>query len=212
MKNMTPTLVASRTSLPPEGAGLAGGGPALRPMTPTLNFAPELLLKAQGIKVAFFDVDGVLTDGGLYMSEHGETLKRFNTLDGHGLKMLQKAGITPAVITGRDSLPLRNRLAALGITHAHYGTEDKRPAAEATLKTLGLSWAQVAAMGDDWPDLPVMRRAALSCAPANAHAEVKAVADYITSTQGGHGGARELCDLLLVASGRYAQLLEAYSA
>ena len=180
-------------------------------MTPALNFPPGLLLKAQGIKVAFFDVDGVLTDGGLYMSEHGETLKRFNTLDGHGLKMLQKAGITPVVITGRDSLPLRSRLAALGITHAHYGTEDKRPAAEATLKTLGLDWLQAAAMGDDWPDLPVMRRAAFRCAPANAHAEVKAVADYTTSTQGGHGAAREFCDVLLVASGRYAQLLEAYS-
>ena len=180
-------------------------------MTPSLNFPPELLLKAQGIKVAFFDVDGVLTDGGLYLSEHGETLKRFNTLDGHGLKMLQQAGITPAVITGRDSLPLRKRLAALGITHAHYGTEDKRPAAEATLKTLGLDWLQAAAMGDDWPDLPVMRRAAFRCAPANAHAEVKAIADYTTSTQGGHGAAREFCDVLLVASGRYAQLLEAYS-
>ena len=180
-------------------------------MTPSLNFPPELLLKAQGIKVAFFDVDGVLTDGGLYLSEHGETLKRFNTLDGHGLKMLQQAGITPAVITGRDSLPLRKRLAALGITHAHYGTEDKRPAAEATLKTLGLDWLQAAAMGDDWPDLPVMRRAAFRCAPANAHAEVKAIADYTTSTQGGHGAAREFCDVLLVAGGRYAQLLEAYS-
>ena len=105
----------------------------MKPVVPALNFPPGLLLKAQGIKVAFFDVDGVLTDGGLYLSEHGETLKRFNTLDGHGLKMLQKAGITPAVITGRDSLPLRSRLAALGITHAHYGTEDKRPAAVATL-------------------------------------------------------------------------------
>ncbi len=181
-------------------------------MTAVLNFPPELLLKAQGIQVAFFDVDGVLTDGGLYMSEHGETLKRFNTLDGHGLKMLQKAGITPAVITGRDSFPLRNRLAALGITHAHFGTEDKRPAAEATLKALGLAWAQAAAMGDDWPDLPVMQLAAFSCAPVNAHPEVKAMADHITTTQGGHGAARELCDLLLVASGRYAQLLEAYRA
>jgi 3-deoxy-D-manno-octulosonate 8-phosphate phosphatase (KDO 8-P phosphatase) len=208
--NMTPTLVASRTTLPPGGAELARGGPSLR--SPSLNFPPELLLKAQGIKVAFFDVDGVLTDGGLYMSEHGETLKRFNTLDGHGLKLLQKAGITPAVITGRDSLPLRHRLAALGITHAHFGTEDKRPAAEATLKLLGLDWAQAAAMGDDWPDLPVMQLAAFSCAPVNAHAEVKAMADHITTTQGGHGAARELCDLLLVASGRYAQLLEAYRA
>ena len=181
-------------------------------MTPMLNFPPELLLKAQGIKVAFFDVDGVLTDGALYMSEHGETLKRFNTLDGHGLKMLQKAGITPAVITGRDSLPLRSRLAALGITHAHYGTEDKRPAAEATLKALGLDWTQAAAMGDDWPDLPVMQHAAFSCAPANAHAEVKAIAHHVTSTHGGHGAAREFCDVLLIASGRYVQLLEAYRA
>ena len=209
---MTPTLVTVCTSLPPEGASLAAGGPALRPMSPTLNFAPELLLKAQGIKVAFFDVDGVLTDGGLYLSEQGETLKRFNTLDGHGLKMLQLAGITPAVITGRDSLPLRSRLAALGITHAHYGTEDKRPAAEVTLKALGLDWAQAAAMGDDWPDLPIMRRAAFRCAPANAHAEVKAIADHITTAQGGHGAAREFCDVLLVASGRYAQLLGAYGA
>ena len=209
---MTPTLVTVCTSLPPEGASLAAGGPALRPMSPTLNFALELLLKAQGIKVAFFDVDGVLTDGGLYLSEQGETLKRFNTLDGHGLKMLQQAGITPAVITGRDSLPLRSRLAALGITHAHYGTEDKRPAAEVTLKALGLDWARAAAMGDDWPDLPIMRRAAFRCAPANAHAEVKAIADHITTAQGGHGAAREFCDVLLVASGRYAQLLGAYGA
>ena len=181
-------------------------------IVPALTFAPELLLKAHGIKVAFFDVDGVLTDGGLYLSEHGETLKRFNTLDGHGLKMLQKVGITPAVITGRDSLPLRTRLAALGITHVHYGTEDKRPAADATLKALGLDWSQAAALGDDWPDLPVMRRAAFSCAPANAHVEVKAIADHVTSTHAGHGAAREFCDLLLVASGRYAQLLAAYSA
>lgn len=181
-------------------------------LTPTLNFAPELLLKAQGVKVAFFDIDGVLTDGGLYMSEHGETLKRFNTLDGHGLKLLQKAGITPAVITGRDSQALRVRLDALGIIHTHFGTEDKRPAAEITLKALGLDWLQAAAMGDDWPDLPVMRRAALSGAPANAHAEVRAVADVVTQEAGGHGAARAFCDLLLTASGRYASLLEAYGA
>ena len=180
-------------------------------LTPTLNFAPELLLKAQGIKVAFFDIDGVLTDGGLYLSEHGETLKRFNTLDGHGLKLLQKAGITPAVITGRDSPALRVRLDALGIIHAHFGTEDKRPAAEITLKALGLDWSQAAAIGDDWPDLPVMRRAAFSGAPANAHAEVRAAADFVTQEPGGHGAARAFCDLLLVASGRYASLLGAYS-
>lgn len=180
-------------------------------MTPTLNFPPELLLRAAGIKVAFFDIDGVLTDGGLYLSELGETLKRFNTLDGHGLKLLQKAGITPAVITGRDSPALRVRLDALGITHAHFGTEDKRAAAETTLRALGLEWERAAAIGDDWPDLPVMRRSAFCCAPANAHAEVKAMAHHVTAAGGGHGAAREFCDVLLVASGRYAELLEAYA-
>ena len=175
---------------------------------PTLAFPPELLLQAQGIRVAFFDVDGVLTDGGLYFSESGETLKRFNTLDGHGLKLLQRAGITPAVITGRDSKPLRVRLAALGITHAHFGTEDKRPAAEQTLQALGLGWHQAAAMGDDWPDLAVMTRCRFACAPANAHAEAKAAAHHVTQRTGGAGAAREFCDLLLVASGQYARLLE----
>lgn len=181
-------------------------------LNPHLNFPAELLLKAQGIKVAFFDVDGVLTDGGLYMAEQGETLKRFNTLDGHGLKLLQKAGITPAVITGRDSPALRARLSALGITHAHFGTEDKQPAAEITLKALGLTWQHAAAMGDDWPDLPVMRRAAFSCAPGNAHAEVKAMAHHVSALHGGHGAAREFCDVLLVASGHYAALLGEYTA
>ena len=178
---------------------------------PALHFPPELLLQAQGIKVVFFDVDGVLTDGGLYFSEQGETLKRFSTLDGHGLKLLKQAGITPVIITGRDSAPLRFRLKALGIEHAKFGTEDKLPAAEDFLKTLGFGWHQAAAMGDDWPDLPVMRRAALSCAPPNAHSQVLAVAKYVTHASGGHGAVRELCDLLLVASGRYAGLLAAYA-
>ena len=179
-------------------------------MKPALHFDPALLLKAQGIKVAFFDVDGVLTDGGLLFSEAGETLKRFSTLDGHGLKLLQQAGITPVVITGRDSGALRVRLKALGIVHAHFGTEDKQPAAQLSLSTLGLGWSDAAAMGDDWPDLPVMRRCAFSCAPANAHVEVRASATHITAARGGEGAAREFCDLLLVASGRYVNLLEKY--
>ena len=176
-------------------------------MTPSLNFPPELLLKAQGIRVAFFDVDGVLTDGGLYFTESGETIKRFNTLDGQGIKLLQRAGITPAVITGRDSKPLRLRLAALGIEHVYYGTEDKCPAAEKILEVLGLDWKQAAAMGDDWPDLAVMLRSKLACAPVNGHTEAKAVAHYVTQATGGAGAAREFCDLLLVASGQYAGLL-----
>ena len=177
---------------------------------PALNFPSELLLQAQGVRIAFFDVDGVLTDGGLYLSEQGESLKRFNILDGLGRKLLQRAGITPAEITGRDSAPLRSRLAALGIDHVHYGTEAKLPAAEATLSALGLDWSQGAGIGDDWPDLPVLRRCKFAGAPANAHPEVRAVAHHVTAAAGGHGAAREFCDLLLVASGRYAGLLETY--
>ena len=180
--------------------------------TPALAFPPELLLLAQDVRVVFLDVDGVLTDGGLYFSESGETLKRFNTLDGHGLKLLLQAGITPAVVTGRDSAALRLRLQALGIEHAVFGTEDKRPAAETILAKLGLNWSQAAAMGDDWPDLPMMRRSAFACAPVNAQAEVLAAAHYVTRAQGGNGAVRELCDLLLVASGRYAALLAPYCA
>ena len=176
--------------------------------TPALNFAPELLLRAQDVRVAFFDVDGVLTDGGLYFTESGETIKRFSTLDGHGLKLIARAGITPVVITGRDSAPLRVRLKALGIEHAVFGTEDKLPAAQAMLTQLGLNWAQAAAMGDDWPDLPVMQRAAFACAPPNGHAEARALAHHVTTAAGGHGAAREFCDLLLVAGGHYARLFK----
>lgn len=177
---------------------------------PALNFPPELLLAAQGVRVAFFDVDGVLTDGGLYMSEAGEQLKRFHILDGLGIKLLQRAGITPAVITGRDSAPLRKRLAALGVQHVHYGTEDKRPAAEQTLAALGLDWSQAAGMGDDWPDLPVLAACAVAVAPPHAHPEVRAIARHVTRAAAGQGAAREFCDLLLVACGRYAQLLDEY--
>ncbi|CAM3627862.1 3-deoxy-D-manno-octulosonate 8-phosphate phosphatase KdsC [Paracidovorax anthurii] len=191
----------------------ASPGPAaLPPLQPTLQFDPALLLRAQGVRVAFFDVDGVLTDGGLYFSETGEALKRFHTLDGHGIKLLQKAGIVPAVVTGRDAPALRLRLQALGVAHARFGTEDKRPAAEAILAELGLWWHEAAAMGDDWPDLPVMRRCAFACAPSHAHAEARAVAHHVTAAAGGAGAAREFCDLLLVASGRYAAMLEAHAA
>ncbi len=178
--------------------------------TPGLNFPPELLLQAQGVRLVFFDVDGVLTDGGLHFSEAGETLKRFNTLDGHGLKMLQRGGITPAVITGRDSGALRTRLQALGITHARYGTEEKHTAAESILAELDLQWTHTAAMGDDWPDLPMLQASAFACAPANAHTEVRSRAHYVTQASGGHGAVRELCDLLLIAQGRYADLLAGY--
>ena len=179
-----------------------------------LSFPPELLLRAMGpglgMKAAIFDVDGVLTDGRIYIGEQGETVKAFSTLDGHGLKLLQQGGIEPVVITGRDSPAVRRRVADLGLVHAVYGASDKLAAATALLAALGLEWAEVAAMGDDWPDLPLLARAGFACAPANAHAEAKALAHHVTTASGGHGAARECCDLLLVAAGRYAALLQGH--
>jgi 3-deoxy-D-manno-octulosonate 8-phosphate phosphatase (KDO 8-P phosphatase) len=128
------------------------------PLRPRLTFAPELLLRAQGagagMRAAIFDVDGVLTDGRIYIGEHGETVKAFSTLDGHGLKLLRLAGIEPVVITGRDSPAVRRRMADLGLVHAAFGAQDKLAAAQAVLRTLALDWPEVAAIGDDWPDLP----------------------------------------------------------
>ena len=178
---------------------------------PALTFPPELLLRAQGVGAAIFDVDGVLTDGRIYLSERGEEFKAFSTLDGHGLKLLAQGGIVPIVITGRDSPAVRRRVADLGLVHAVFGASDKLAAALPLLARLGLGWERVAAMGDDWPDLPLMTRAAFACAPANAHAEVRAVAHHVTSAHGGHGAARECCDLLLCAAGRYAALLGAHN-
>jgi 3-deoxy-D-manno-octulosonate 8-phosphate phosphatase (KDO 8-P phosphatase) len=183
-------------------------------LQPALRFPPETLLRAQGaglgLKAAIFDVDGVLTDGRLYISERGETVKAFHALDGHGLKLLKQGGIEPLVITGRDSPAVRRRVADLGLVHALYGVHDKAAAAERVLAGLGLGWHEVAAIGDDWPDLPLLMRAAFACAPANAHAEVQAVAHHVTAARGGEGAAREFCDLLLMAAGRYAALLQGH--
>jgi len=178
-----------------------------RPVKPTLSFPPELLLTAQSVRAAIFDVDGCLTDGRIYIGESGETVKAFSTLDGHGIKLLARAGITPVVITGRDTPAVRRRCADLGIVHALYGIHDKLAAAQQVLRTLALAWHELAVIGDDWPDLPLMVRCALACAPAQAHAEVKAAAHHVTAVPGGQGAAREFCDLLLMASGRYAELL-----
>ncbi len=176
------------------------------------SFPTETLLRAQGgglgLKAAIFDVDGVLTDGRLYISEQGEQVKAFHALDGHGLKLLAMGGILPLVITGRDSPAVRRRVADLGLKHAVYGAHDKLAAAEQLLAQLGLAWDEVAAIGDDWPDLPLLTRAAFACAPANAHAEAKGAAHHVTAASGGHGAAREFCDLLLLANGRYSALLQ----
>lgn len=186
-----------------------------RPCRPALAFAPELVLAARGpgpgIAAALFDVDGVLTDGRIYVGEAGESFKAFSTLDGHGLKLLAQGGIVPVVISGRDSPALRRRLRDLGITRAALGVADKLAAAQPILEALGLDWPRVAAMGDDWPDLPLLDRAGFACAPPEAHVEVRARVDHVTAARAGHGAAREFCDLLLVAAGRYLRLLDGSS-
>jgi 3-deoxy-D-manno-octulosonate 8-phosphate phosphatase (KDO 8-P phosphatase) len=179
-----------------------------------LTFPPELLLRAQGtglgVQAAIFDVDGVLTDGRLYIGEAGEVFKAFHVLDGHGLKLLARVGITPVIITGRDSAAVRRRVADLGLADAFYGVADKLAVAQALLDARGWSWPQMAVIGDDWPDLPLLARAGLACAPANGHAEARALAHHVTAARGGEGAAREFCDLLLAACGRYAELLAAH--
>lgn len=182
----------------------------MRPLVPTLTFPSSLKQLGSTIRAAIFDVDGVLTDGTLFISEAGETLKAFHALDGHGLKLLAQGGITPIVITGRDSPSVRRRLKDLGVNHAVFGAHDKLAAAEPLMAQLGVSWAEMAVMGDDWPDLPLLVRAGLAVAPANAHAEVKAVAHHVSALRGGQGAARECCDLLLWATGRYEALLQGH--
>ena len=176
-----------------------------------LSFPPEVLIKAQGggsgIKAAIFDVDGVLTDGTIWITEAGETLKNFNVLDGQGLLMLRKGGITPIVITGRDSAAVRRRVSDLGLAHAAFGASDKLAVANDLLQQLGVDWGDVAVIGDDWPDLPLFANAGFACAPANAHAEALGAAHHVTAREGGHGAAREFCDLLLIANGLYVPLM-----
>lgn len=181
-------------------------------MTPALSFPPEVLLRAQGgalgMRAAIVDVDGVMTDGRLFIGESGEVFKAFHVLDGHGLKLLGAAGIVPIVVTGRDSPGVRRRVADLGLAHAVYGVADKLEAAGPLLSALGLAWPEVAVIGDDWPDLPLLRRCGFACAPPQAHAEVLAIVHHVTTAPGGAGAVREFCDLLLMASGRYAALLQ----
>jgi len=177
-------------------------------MAINLNLTPALLNKAKAIKLLMLDVDGVLTEGGLHYGDQGEQTKTFNTLDGHGLKMLQRYGINVVIISGRDGLPLRQRLSDLGIHHVFAGVHDKKATAQQLLSTMALEWSQAAAMGDDWPDLAMLLPAGLSLAPPGAHTEVLSRVDWVTSRPAGHGAVRDVCDLLLHASGVYASALQ----
>lgn len=165
---------------------------------------------ATRLKLMAFDVDGVLSDGSLYYTEDGRELKAFNTLDGHGLKMLQQSGVRLAIITGRQSGCVAARAANLGIDLLFQGVADKRRVMAELLQAQGLDFAEAGYMGDDVVDLPVMRACGFSAAPANAHAFVKTHAGYVCQQTGGHGAVREVCEHLLQERSQLAALLDAY--
>jgi 3-deoxy-D-manno-octulosonate 8-phosphate phosphatase (KDO 8-P phosphatase) len=162
----------------------------------------DLDARARGVKLAIFDVDGVMTDGTLYIGPQGETYKAFNILDGHGVKMLQSAGVATAIISGRASEAVAWRAKELAIAHVVQGAANKVAEFEKLLASLGLEPRACAFMGDDLPDLPVMTRCGLAVAVANAAEGVKAVAHYVTRASGGRGAVREFCELVLRAQGQ----------
>lgn len=166
--------------------------------------------KAAHLKLIIFDVDGVLTDGRLFVTESGEEIKTFHSRDGHGMKMLQASGVEIGIITGRTSKIVAHRCKELGIQHVYQGQKDKRPAFTELIQKLSLKPEQVAYMGDDVVDLPVMKQVGLAIATQDAHEFVKKHADWHTQSNGGYGAAREACELIMDAQGNLSAALESY--
>ncbi|MCA0394950.1 MAG: HAD hydrolase family protein [Proteobacteria bacterium] len=176
-------------------------------MTARLPDPPDdLLARAAKIRLLGLDVDGTLTDGRLWFDADGRESKAFDVQDGQGLALLRKAGITVAFVTARASAAAAHRARDLGV-EAHIGVADKLACIEALRARLGLSLDEVAFMGDDLPDLPVLRRVGLAVAPANVHPWLRESVHWVTPASGGRGAARELADLILHAQGRVDGLL-----
>ena len=162
----------------------------------------QLIKKAEKIQLLICDVDGVMSDGLIYMGNNGEELKAFNVRDGYGIRCLLTSGIEVAIITGRQSKLLEDRAKTLGITYLYQGQHNKLLAYQQLLDTLNLKPEQTAYIGDDLIDLPVMEKVGLSVAVADAHPLLTPRANYVTRIAGGRGAVRELCDLILLAQGR----------
>lgn len=169
-----------------------------------------LYAKAKQVKLAVFDVDGVLSEGHLYFTSNDEEIKAFNVQDGLGIKLLQNSGIQTAIITTRKSPLVEKRAKGLGIKHIKQGQEDKLPVLIDILEKLNLSLDQVAYLGDDLPDLPIIRRVGLGMAVANANDFVKQNADGVTRMKGGYGAVREFCELIMDAQGTLDATQAAY--
>jgi 3-deoxy-D-manno-octulosonate 8-phosphate phosphatase (KDO 8-P phosphatase) len=162
----------------------------------------EVLGRARAVRLAVFDVDGIMTDGTIFMGPQGEAFKAFNILDGHGVKMLQEMGIAVAIITGRTSEIVARRAEELAITHVEQGAKDKLAVLESLAARLGLELRACSFMGDDLIDLPAMRRCGFAVSVPNAADLVKAEAHYVTRVAGGRGAVREFCELVLRARGQ----------
>ena len=172
----------------------------------------ELEQRAKQIKLAIFDVDGVLTDGSLFYGDDGQEYKAFNSLDGHGLKMLRRSGVALAIITGRNSKVVTHRALNLGVEHVYQGAEDKLAIYNHVLADLGMDSAHTAYMGDDVVDLPVLKRCGLAiCVPQSVEL-VKQHVHYVTERGGGRGAAREVCELIMRAQGTFDQQMAVYLA
>lgn len=178
---------------------------SIQPSTQAVN------ARAKQIKLLVLDVDGVLSDGKLYFSDHGQEMKTFNTLDGHGIKMLQQSGVEVGIITGRTSPIVTRRAGDLGIAHLIQGREDKYTALQSLLATCQLTIEQVAFMGDDYPDLSVMCHCGLALTVPNAHHEVRQRAHWQSQSSGGKGAVREACDLLMKAQNTYDAAILRYT-
>ncbi|MGE5757346.1 MAG: KdsC family phosphatase [Sideroxydans sp.] len=170
----------------------------------------QLAERIKPLRLIAFDVDGVLTDGGLYLSDSGEEFKRFNTLDGHGLKMLKASGVELAIITGRTSKCVELRARNLGITRLYQGVEDKLAVMQSLLAELKVAPEAAAFMGDDVVDLPVMRRVGLALSVPGAPQIVRDHAHYVSQRDAGHGAVREVCELILGAQGTLDAQLAPY--
>lgn len=170
----------------------------------------DVLARAKKIKLLILDIDGVCTDGKLYFNEQGETLKVFHVHDGLGMKLLQKSGVIIAVISARNSAAVNYRLQSLGITQVYQGQENKLIAFEKILQELQLTEDDVAYLGDDLPDLPIIRRVGLGMCVANANQHVKQHAHHITTQSGGNGAVREVCELIMQAQNTWQIALQNY--
>jgi 3-deoxy-D-manno-octulosonate 8-phosphate phosphatase (KDO 8-P phosphatase) len=166
--------------------------------------------KLEHIRLLLLDVDGVMTDGGIIYDAHGTETKRFNVKDGHGIKMLQRHGIDVGIITGRTSIVVENRARELGIDLVYQGALAKLVSYEDIKAKTGLEDYQIAYMGDDVIDVPVLRRVGFSAAPLDGLPEVRAVVDYVAVCGGGRGAVREICDLILKGCGAWPEIVERY--